>query len=149
MAIESSHATLLYKADTKPRSESVYTATQILKEACGTQFLALTQVCRQIRQEYLPMYREKSEVWIQLEDVDKYLVTFYPSKDPTVIKDYCGNLVIRTETGSSMYQTEISETTTDTLPLIKLCYAAPKISCRLQGRNLRPRRRTRRALLHR
>lgn len=44
--------------------------------------LSLTQTCRQIRQEYLPMIQRARSVRVPLDQLHDYLDTFHPPEDP-------------------------------------------------------------------
>ncbi len=44
-------------------------------------FVGLTQVCRQIRNEYRPLHLAQHEVGVDLTNAVKYMKTFYPDAD--------------------------------------------------------------------
>jgi hypothetical protein len=59
-------------------------------------FVSLTQVNRQIRQEFRPLYLTKMEFGIDLKDVKTYLNTFYPSARSGIMvnENWYGQLTI-------------------------------------------------------
>ena len=49
-------------------------------------FWGLTQVCRQLRQEYRPIYMAKQEIGIDITNIVNYMKAFYPSAPEEIAK---------------------------------------------------------------
>ncbi|KAF2119652.1 hypothetical protein BDV96DRAFT_642669 [Lophiotrema nucula] len=88
------------------------------------QFHALTRACHQIRHEFQPIYATRTEIWLHLEDVPRYIQAFFSSEDPAVRAKYLGNLFINSYTCE-----KVKNQGFDFLPLIKLLLEAPGIRC--------------------
>ncbi|KAF2792527.1 hypothetical protein K505DRAFT_362839 [Melanomma pulvis-pyrius CBS 109.77] len=88
------------------------------------QWWRLTQVCKQMRYEFYPLYMRRTEVRIRFRDSLQYLRTFFPTegKDTNRIAAYNGNFKI-------MVEEMRGEKKLDILPLIKLCVRAPRVKC--------------------
>ncbi|RMZ67602.1 glycosyltransferase family 31 [Pyrenophora seminiperda CCB06] len=59
------------------------THAELTSSSHDTESAALTQVCRQIRQEYLPIQRANAEIVVKFQDLStlyKFLDSFYPNE---------------------------------------------------------------------
>jgi hypothetical protein len=83
--------------------------------------LGLTQTCRQIRAEFLPVYLEKTTVAFPYDQVDQYVSTFVDPQDGTY-EDAVGKVI--------MLRPIIRATRSfvDILPFIKLIARAPRFT---------------------
>jgi len=84
-------------------------------------FLALTQVCRQLRAEFLPIYRSRNTVHVHYLDFQAYLDTFACpiTSDPASV---AGNIAI--DLGHDLHDPADAEYI-DILPTLMLCKNAP------------------------
>ena len=107
-----------------PNQSSTIGPSGITTFGSPRQYHALTQVCRQIRSEYLPIYWYKNPVHIHFSELTLYLDTFYrrslQRSSPPV-----GNIAIDYGWGSSN-----CEPILNLLPIIQLCRNAPDLLIR-------------------
>jgi hypothetical protein len=67
-------------------------ATSYSRLAC----LGLTQVCREIRKEFRPIFLESTPALLEdPSELCSYIETFYPTADAQVLKGYQGDITIR------------------------------------------------------
>ncbi|KAF2792519.1 hypothetical protein K505DRAFT_338612 [Melanomma pulvis-pyrius CBS 109.77] len=83
-------------------------------------YAGLARVCKQIRHEFHPIHEEQRLVCIRIEDLEKYLATFFPT-DPKVLEEYRGTLTIDIDGFASDNDAGV-----DLLPLFKLTRTVPK-----------------------
>jgi hypothetical protein len=87
----------------------------------------LSEVCRQIRKEFLPL----CPVNLRPKDVKRYIREFYPSRDPRVMADYEGTIIVDFE--RERYTTVSSRSkycsSVNILPLVRLYLCATKVRC--------------------
>jgi hypothetical protein len=83
--------------------------------------LGLTQTCRQIRAEFLPVYLEKTTIAFFYLQVDQYVSTFVDPQDGTY-EDAVGSVLLLSVNAACP--------SVDILPLIKLIARAPRFTAR-------------------
>jgi len=90
------------------------------------QFFGLTQVCRQLRSEYLPMYMAQTKVHIQCVDSLLYINTFIlpTGTDP---KQARGDLTVQLPGQLYESRSELS-TQRDIIHVVNLCGSAPQVN---------------------
>ncbi|KAF2792520.1 hypothetical protein K505DRAFT_362834 [Melanomma pulvis-pyrius CBS 109.77] len=69
----------VYLTKRKPDQDAVHTVRRGRRKQWIRQFFALTQVCRQIRSEFRPIYMKDNQTWIRIKDSAEYIETFFPS----------------------------------------------------------------------
>ncbi|KAF2030274.1 hypothetical protein EK21DRAFT_112191 [Setomelanomma holmii] len=98
----------------------------------GRQFYNLTQVCRQIRTEFLPIYRHTSKVRLQYIDLPAYLkdCVIHPSDEAASI----GNITFDVFSDGEMSDNEdyrpVADGKIDILPVMMLCKHGPNLHIR-------------------
>lgn len=108
----------------KRRSESA-----TLSRETNRPFFGLTQVCRQLRAEFRPLYMQKQEMGMDLGEVAKYLNTYYydasqhlnvlsTSKDRKVDMPFTGNLTIAI--GDKIRKFEMAADGVDVWPFLSI-----------------------------
>lgn len=102
---------------------------QLIPRDTNRPFHGLTQISRQIRLEYRPIYLRKQEIGMDLTDIVAYLQTFYPdaldvatllerTKDSKVDLPFTGNLTIAV--GDVAKGRELEKTGIDVWPLLDI-----------------------------
>jgi hypothetical protein len=102
-------------------------ATKKKRKCKGLDNLPLTQVCRQLRQEYLPIQRRNSRVRVKWTEATDYLATFHGGSTPTLQE------LIITLKPLSIRDSRAGEPF-EILPLIKLRLAMPYSSIEFKSR---------------
>lgn len=85
------------------------------------QFLSLTQVCREIRHEFLPLYRARTVVCVQAHEVKNYINTVLAPAD-VEDEDVVGNVII------DLNACEGEKIEIDIKPLLQLLSKAKRLS---------------------
>lgn len=67
-------------------NKKIANAKDIIKRDSNRPFIGLTQVNKQIRQEYRPLYLQKQETGLDLTETVKYLQTFYGTAPAEFLK---------------------------------------------------------------
>jgi hypothetical protein len=70
--------------DTSGRPAKTKTKTKTEVRETNRPFWGLTQVCRQLRSEYRPIYMAKQEIGMDVTEIVDYLQTFYPTATDVV-----------------------------------------------------------------
>ncbi|KAI8931002.1 hypothetical protein NX059_012013 [Plenodomus lindquistii] len=93
------------------------------------QYYSLTQVCHQIRNEYLPLYRARTETYIRLDDINEYInsIIVVPG---SAASEAIGKVVVISETCDLDAQQPF-----DLLALAKQAQTAPGFSIAM-GRSM-------------
>ncbi|KAI4926254.1 hypothetical protein J4E85_006546 [Alternaria conjuncta] len=90
------------------------------------QFFGLTQACRQLRAEYMPIHRAQTKAHIQCQDSVSYIKTFISSSgaDPKIAR---GNVIVHLP--DLWYESRgASSTQRDIIQVIYLCRSAPQVN---------------------
>ncbi|KAI8931078.1 hypothetical protein NX059_012089 [Plenodomus lindquistii] len=91
------------------------------------EYRGLTQVCRQIRQEYHPIYMSGTTFEIDYKHISSYWNARYPeSADQDVLATYSGKLIVQLDFTGSKYLRE------DILHLLQRLAQSPRISIRFE-----------------
>ncbi|KAH6621838.1 hypothetical protein C7974DRAFT_425601 [Boeremia exigua] len=120
--LEQKHDEALATATSKHMPKTV-----LLARETNRPFFGLTQVCRQLRQEFRPLYMQSQEIGMDLVEVASYLSTFYPgvadhlkvlstSGDRKIDMPFTGNMTIAV--GDRVKQIERSADGIDVGPLL-------------------------------
>ena len=121
-------------------------ASDTLARETNRPFFGLTQVCRQLRNEYRPIYLAKQEIGMDLTEIVQYLETFYfdaPNQFAKLFeggqrgKDmpFNGNLTIAV--GEKPLEVEQKQEGIEIIPLLDLWANSHKIEAGF-GRYLKP-----------
>lgn len=97
----------------------------------GLKWKGLTQVSRQVRREYMPIWTRDTQFRIHILDLNSYLEAFYPlihtTKPPDAMAAYQGDIVLE-------INPHIASTTPgDILPFIYLSARCPNVRCRFSN----------------
>ncbi|KAF2846253.1 hypothetical protein T440DRAFT_522007 [Plenodomus tracheiphilus IPT5] len=87
---------------------------------------ALAKTCRQIRQEFLPLYLENTTIKLYESSNASFITTFYPYVEEEVMKKYRGNFII------PLSHPESEELHVDITEVLRLAVRSPKVRCRFE-----------------
>jgi hypothetical protein len=129
----------------KSRYNSKPESKNATKRETNRPFWGLTQVCRQVRDEFRPIYMQKQEIGMDLTEIVLYLQTFYPETSAEFAKlitggihgpdlPFNGNLTIAV--GEKPIYLERSKNGIEVIPLLDLWANSWKIEAGF-GRYLR------------
>jgi hypothetical protein len=97
-------------------------------QVCGHR--GLTQVSRQVRQEFLPLYRTRN-VYIEIgfRDIHRYVDTFYDLQDHQALAKVSGSIEISLDRDTLSFH-GYTPTEVDILPLLQVLALAPHLHAR-------------------
>ncbi|KAI8931082.1 hypothetical protein NX059_012093 [Plenodomus lindquistii] len=89
-------------------------------------FGALAKTCRQIRQEFLPLYLQNTTQKLQNSESTNFIAKFYPYAEEDVVAGYRGKFEI------PLSQPDSDELRVDITDVLRLAARSPKVNCRFQ-----------------
>ncbi|KAF1849030.1 uncharacterized protein K460DRAFT_404280 [Cucurbitaria berberidis CBS 394.84] len=94
-------------------------------------YRGLTQTCRQVRREFLPLYNKRNVyVEIDIRDITRFVNTFYHPKDLERLKKTSGSIEISLDREMTNPRVDLSDEL-DLLPLLRLLIKVPHLHARL------------------